>query len=152
MIKKNIKYIKFAKLLIICEFIIIFAPSEVIIMSKKELIPFEATHPGELIKDELKARGMTQKQLADETGIKPSVLSETINGKRSISLNVAAALEKVLDIPADMWMNMQTQYELDKANIASRDGQRETVSLTIPIRDRNLLRELVRKFGWACVF
>ena len=152
MIKKNIKYIKFAKLLIICEFIIIFAPSEVIIMSKKELIPFEATHPGELIKDELKARGMTQKQLADETGIKPSVLSETINGKRSISLKVAAALEKVLDIPADMWMNMQTQYELDKANIASRDGQRETVSLTIPIRDRNLLRELVRKFGWACVF
>ena len=121
-------------------------------MSKKELIPFEATHPGELIKDELKARGMTQKQLADETGIKPSVLSETINGKRSISLNVAAALEKVLDIPADMWMNMQTQYDLDKANIASRDGLRETVSLTIPIRDRNLLRELVRKFGWACVF
>ena len=87
-----------------------------------------------------------------ETGIKPSVLSETINGKRSISINVAAALEKVLDIPVDMWMNMQTQYDLDKANIASRDGQRETVSLTIPVRDRNLLRELVRKFGWACVF
>lgn len=121
-------------------------------MSKKELIPFEATHPGELIKDELKARGMTQKQLANETGIKPSVLSETINGKRSISINVAAALEKVLDIPVDMWMNMQTQYDLDKANIASRDGQRETVSLTIPVRDRNLLRELVRKFGWACAF
>ena len=121
-------------------------------MSKKELIPFEATHPGELIKDELKARGMTQKQLADETDIKPSVLSETINGKRSISINVAAALEKVLDIPVDMWMNMQTQYDLDKANIASRDGQRETVSLTIPVRDRNLLRELVRKFGWACAF
>ena len=121
-------------------------------MSKKELIPFEATHPGELIKDELKARGMTQKQLADETGIKPSVLSETINGKRSISINMAAALEKVLDIPVDMWMNMQTQYDLDKANIASRDGQCETVSLTIPVRDRNLLRELVRKFGWACAF
>ena len=121
-------------------------------MSKKELIPFEATHPGELIKDELKARGMTQKQLADETGIKPSVLSETINGKRSISLNVAAALEKVLDIPADMWMNMQTQYDLDSANIAVRDNKRETVAVTIPMRDRNLLRELVRKFGWACVF
>lgn len=121
-------------------------------MSNKVLVPFEATHPGEIIKDELKERGMTQKQLADETGIKPSVLSETINGKRSISLNVAVALEKALDIPADMWMNMQTQYELDTANIAARDGQRETVSVTIPIRDRNLLRELVRKFGWACVF
>ena len=104
------------------------------------------------IKDELKERGMTQKQLAVETGIKASVLSETINGKRSVSLNVAVALEKAFDIPADIWMNMQTQYDLDTANITKRDSQRETVAVTIPIRDHNLLQELVRKFGWACVF
>ena len=84
-------------------------------MSKKVLTPFIATHPGEMIKDELKERGMTQKQLADETGIKASVLSETINGKRSVSLNVAVALEKALGIPADIWMNMQTQHDLDTA-------------------------------------
>ena len=35
----------------------------------KNLTPFVATHPGEMIKDELKERGMTQKQLAAETGI-----------------------------------------------------------------------------------
>ena len=121
-------------------------------MNKKEFTPFVATHPGEMIKDELKERGMTQKQLADETGIKTSVLSETINGKRSISLNVAVALEKALDIPADVWMNMQTQYDLDKANIAKREDMHETVAVTIPIKDRNLLKELVKKFGWACVF
>lgn len=121
-------------------------------MSNKEVTPFVATHPGEMIKDELRERGMTQKQLAEETGIKPSVLSETINGKRSVSLSVALALEKALDIPADVWMNLQTQYDLDTANIAERDNQRETVSVTIPVRDRNLLQELVRKFGWACVF
>ena len=123
-----------------------------IIMNKKEFTPFVATHPGEMIKDELKERGMTQKQLADETGIKTSVLSETINGKRSVSLNVALALEKALDIPADVWMNMQTQYDLDKANIAKREDMHETVAVTIPIKDRNLLKELVKKFGWACVF
>lgn len=120
-------------------------------MNKKDLTPIIATHPGELIKDELKERKMTQKQLANETGIKPSVLSETINGKRSISLNVAVALERVLGIPADMWMNLQTQYDLDSAHIAERDNQRETISVTIPIRDRNLFRELARKFGWACM-
>lgn len=49
-------------------------------------------------------------------------------------------------------MNLQTQYDLDMANIAERGNQRETVSVTIPVRDRNLLQELVRKFGWACVF
>lgn len=122
------------------------------IMKNKALTPFIATHPGEMIKDELKERGMTQKQLATETGIKASVLSETINGKRSISLSVAVALEKALGISADIWMNMQTQYNLDSANIADRDNQRETVAVTIPMRDRNLLQELVRKFGWACVF
>ena len=120
-------------------------------MNKKEIIPFAATHPGEMIKDELKERGMTQKQLALETGIKPSVLSETINGKRNVSLNVAVALEKALGIPADIWMNLQTQYDLDTAKIAERDNQRETVAVTIPVRDRNLLRELVRKFGWTCM-
>ena len=80
------------------------------------------------------------------------MLSETINGKRSVSLSVAVALEKVLSIPADIWMNLQTQHDLDTANIAERDNQRETVAFTIPVRDRNLLQELVRKFGWACVF
>lgn len=120
-------------------------------MNSKELVPFVATHPGELIKDELKERGLTQKQLSEMTGIKPSVISETITGKRSVSLNMAVALEKALDIPADMWMNLQTQYDLDSSNIADRDNQRETVPVTIPVRDRNLLKEISRKFGWACM-
>jgi addiction module HigA family antidote len=77
-----------------------------------------------MIRDELKERNMTQKQLAAETGIKPSVLSETINGKRSVSLSVAVALEKTFGIPADVWMNLQTQYNLDTANIDGRNVNR----------------------------
>ena len=122
------------------------------IMNKESLTPFVATHPGEMIKDELKERNMTQKQLAAESGIKASVLSETINGKRSVSLNVAVALEKVLRVPADVWMNMQTQYDLDTANIATRGNEKETVEVIIPVHDRNLLKEIARKFGWACMF
>jgi len=86
------------------------------------------------------------------TGIKPSVLSETINGKRSVSLSVAMALEKALGIPAEMWMNLQTQFDLDSAQIAEREKQKETVSVIIPVSDLNLLKEISRKFGWACVF
>ena len=120
-------------------------------MNKKDIIPFKATHPGEMIKDEIKERGMTQKQLAAEMNVKPSVLSETVNGKRAVSVNMALALEKALGIPADIWMNMQAQYELDIANIAERDNQRETIKVTIPVRDRGLLKEIARKFGWACM-
>ena len=121
------------------------------IMNKDNITPFVATHPGEMIKDELRERKLTQKQLALETGIKPSVLSETINGKRPVSKNVALALEQTLGIPADIWMNLQTQYDLDSVRIAEGNNLRETVSVTIPVNDRNLLKEIARKFGWACM-
>ncbi len=120
-------------------------------MNKDNITPFVATHPGEMIKDELSERHITQKQLALETGIKPSVLSETINGKRPVSKDVALALEQALGIPADIWMNMQTQYDLDTIRISERNNQHETISVTIPVRDRNLLKEIARKFGWACM-
>lgn len=119
-------------------------------MSNKIQVPSEPTHPGQLIKDELKERGLTQKQLSEMTGIKASVISETINGKRSISLNMAVALEKALAIPAEIWMNLQTQYDLDVAHITERETQCETIAVTIPVRDRNLLKEVSRKFGWTC--
>ena len=121
-------------------------------MNNTNVTPFVATHPGEMIKDELKERHMTQKQLATAAGIPTSVLSETINCKRSVSMSVALALEKVLEIPAEVWMNLQTQYDLDSAAIAQRDNRRETVSVTIPVRDKTLFRELAHKFGWACMF
>lgn len=118
-------------------------------MNKNELTPHWATHPGELIKDELRERKMTQKQLATQTGIKASIISETINGKRPVSLNVAVALEKALGIPVELWMNMQNQYNMDMANIAERRNRKETIKLTIPVADHNLLKELAHKFGWV---
>ena len=114
--------------------------------------PFIATHPGELIKDELAERKMTQKQLADITGIKTSILSQTINGKRSISLNMAVQLEKALDIPAELWMNLQTQYNIDSANILKRQTKQLTATIRLPVQDRNLIKDLSRKFGWVCLF
>ena len=115
----------------------------------KNQTPFIATHPGELIRDELRERCMTQKALALETGIKPSVLCDIIHGKRSISIGVAKALEKTLGIPARIWINLQTQYDLDSANIQKRNVESETIMITIPTTDRTLISELSKKFGWA---
>lgn len=119
-------------------------------MNNKQ-IPFVATHPGELIRDELRERHMTQKALALETGIKASILCDTIHGKRSISIGVAKALEKALGIPVYIWINLQTQYDLDSANIIKRNIEMETVRITIPTTDKTLVKELSRKFGWAMV-
>lgn len=114
-------------------------------------IPIVATHPGELIKDELKERGLSQKWLSEKTQVKASVISETISGKRAVSLNFAIALEKALDIPAEFWLNLQTQFDLDSAGIARRGEKKASINVIIPVRDKNLLKEIARKFGWACM-
>ena len=110
--------------------------------------PFVATHPGELVRDEMRERGLTQKQLAALAGLTPNVVSEVVRAKRSVTEGIAASLEKALGIPVVMWLNLQEQYNND---IASQKVQHEDVVVTIPVSDRNLLRDLSRKFGWACM-
>ena len=39
------------------------------------IVPFAAVHPGELIRDELKERDMTQKQLAEKLGLNQQDIS-----------------------------------------------------------------------------
>ena len=49
-------------------------------------------------------------------------------------------------------MNLQTQYELDSTQLSNRNSMQETVAITIPAHDHNLLKEIARRFGWACMF
>lgn len=91
-------------------------------MASNTIIPFEATHPGTLIKDELEVRAnITQKDLAMLLGLKPSFLNEIIKGKRPITADIAILLEKALDISADYWMRFQSQYEIDLAKIKEKN-------------------------------
>lgn len=93
--------------------------------TSSKILPFEATHPGTLIRDEIEVRsGLTQKELAKELGVKPSFLNEVIKGKRPVTADLAVLLEKILNIPADYWLKFQSQYELDKARIKEKNIRR----------------------------
>jgi HTH-type transcriptional regulator/antitoxin HigA len=114
--------------------------------------PFMAVHPGMMIKPELEERGISQKDFAKMLGVQASHLSEVLNGKRALTKNLAVKIEGAIGLPAKMLLSAQTQYDLESVSTPLDDKEQETVTVTIPIRDRNLLREIVRKFGWACVF
>ena len=118
-------------------------------MQNEKPAPFMAVHPGMMIKPELDERGISQKEFAKMLGTQPSHLSEVLNGKRALTTELAVKIENAIGLPAKILLSAQTQYELEST---VEDNQHETVSVTIPVRDRNLLQELVRKFGWACVF
>ena len=73
------------------------------------------THPGEVLKDEIEAREITQRQLADSMGLTYSVVNEIINGRRPLTAKTALMFEAALDIPADSLMYLQTKYNLQTA-------------------------------------
>ena len=79
-------------------------------MIANNLKPSSPLHPGEMIKDELDYRGISQKALAEEIGVPASVLNEVLNGKRAVSTEYALLLEAALGIDADLWLRMQSDY------------------------------------------
>lgn len=90
-------------------------------MTTKAILPFEATHPGTMLLDEIKARGIKQKDLATEIGVLPTFLNEIIKGKRAITADFAILLEKALEIPADFWLRFQSQFDIDKARLKEKN-------------------------------
>ena len=76
----------------------------------KDIISVVATHPGNVLKSELQARGITQKDFAKTLGMPAPNLNEIIKGKRNITKDIAIKLEGALGIPFQTWMNLQTRY------------------------------------------
>ena len=72
-------------------------------------------HPGEMIKDEIAARGLTQKELARQMGVSYTVFNEILNGKRPVTTECALLLEAALGINASIWIGLQADYNLQKA-------------------------------------
>ena len=72
-------------------------------------------HPGEMIKDEIIARGLTQKELAKQMGVSYTVFNEILNGKRPVTTEYALLLEAALGTNASIWIGLQADYNMQKA-------------------------------------
>ena len=76
---------------------------------------FRPYHPGELLKDEFEYRKIQQKEFAKKFELSYTVLNETLNAKRPVSIEFALLVEAALGIDADMLVRMQTEYDLQVA-------------------------------------
>ena len=84
-------------------------------MIANNLTPYRFTHPGEIVKDELEDRGITQREFAERVGMSYSVLNELLNAHRPLTTTTALLFEAALGLPADMLMRIQTKYNLQMA-------------------------------------
>lgn len=79
--------------------------------------------PGEVLAEELAARGMTRKELAAQLGRPAQAVDEIIRAEKAITPDTARGLEKVLGIAADFWLNLESTYRLTLARNRERESR-----------------------------
>ncbi|TQR84290.1 ImmA/IrrE family metallo-endopeptidase [Mycobacterium hodleri] len=78
-----------------------------------------AVAPGSLIQAELDALEYSQADVAARTNISTKHFNQLINGHVPLSPDIAVALERVLDIPAEMLLQMDATWQADKVRRTS---------------------------------
>jgi HTH-type transcriptional regulator/antitoxin HigA len=99
--------------------------------------------PGELLKDELEARNWSQTEFAEIIGRPVRLINEIIAGKRAITPETAAQLGASLGTSAQLWMNLESQYQLSKLQPVDNSIERKArLHAKFPVR------ECIRR-GWV---
>lgn len=69
-------------------------------------------HPGRIVERELATRGLSANKLALALHVPSGRITSILNGKRAISPDTALRLARYLGNSAQLWMNLQTRYDL----------------------------------------
>lgn len=88
-------------------------------MKEEQISP---VHPGEvLLEDFLKPLGISQYRLAKEMKVYPRKINEIVHGKRAITADTALRLSRYFGTSAELWMNLQALYDLEKTRDEIKD-------------------------------
>ena len=74
--------------------------------------------PGEILAQELEARGLSQRELAARMGRPQQAINEIVRGKKALTAETALDLERVLGTPAYLWVRLEGDYRLAAARKA----------------------------------
>ena len=85
-------------------------------MRSKKLAPI---HPGEHLADILKESGITANALALRLRVPANRITFILQGKRAITADTALRLGRYFGTSPEFWMNLQTKYDLDRAQDAA---------------------------------
>lgn len=70
------------------------------------------THPGDVLKEELESRKISQKKFAEILGVSYSMVNDILNEKRPVFSDFALMVEAALGISPELLMNMQSRYDM----------------------------------------
>ena len=68
--------------------------------------------PGATLRQELAARGMSQRKLARAMGRPVQAVNRIVLGRKALTPRTALELERVLGVPAELWTRLEADYRL----------------------------------------
>jgi addiction module HigA family antidote len=83
------------------------------------------------MEDFIEAFGITQNKLAVSIGVPPRRINEIVHGKRGITADTAIRLARYFGTSDELWMNLQSNYELRLERRALHDRIAEIVPLRV---------------------
>lgn len=83
--------------------------------------PNYAISPGEILADELELRSMKQKELSKRTGLSEKHIISILKAKSAITPETALKFERAIGMPADYWLNLESNYQETKARLAEEE-------------------------------
>ena len=79
-------------------------------MNRKQLDPIP---PGEILREEfMRPLGISVTALARDIGVPANRVSQIVNGKRALSADTALRLGKYFGVSPEIWLDLQSDYEL----------------------------------------
>lgn len=95
---------------------------------ENEFSPDYPLHAGIFLEEELESISMSQAELAKRSGLTPKTINSIIKGSASISSETAVILSSVLGKSANYWINLETHFQISKANLENDAQLKEEVS------------------------
>jgi len=111
-------------------------------MKREQYIPAPPISPGEVLRKRIFAGSITQERLADAMGVSRFSISQIINGRRSITAEMALRLSQVTSTSPGFWLNLQQETDLYQARLKLSDELEKLEVLRQPKSEQELFQDI----------
>ena len=111
--------------------------------NQNQYFPQSVPHPGETLAEKMEEMEMGPKEFALRTGKPEKTIIAIVNGKSSITPDMAVQFENVTKIPANFWMNHQRGFD----EYIAREKRQNVIQEALAWAKRFPLADMIKK-GW----
>lgn len=109
--------------------------------AQENMIPAPPISPGDVLRDKFLIN-ITQDQLAQAMRVSRFSVNQIVNGRRSITAEMALRLSKVTSTSHDYWLNLQRAVDIYEAELKLKNELATLDVLRPAMPEAELIREL----------